>query len=74
MNVGNLFNSSWGVEKNMSPCFNGQILKVDKIVDGVPYFTLKKNSDGTAPTKTWDYNYNYDQCWKLQIGIKYYFN
>ena len=74
MNIGNLFNSSWGVEKDMSPCFDGQILKVDKIVDGVPYFSMKKNSDGTAPTKTWEFDHDYDQCWKLQIGIKYFFN
>ena len=30
MNIGNLFNSKWGVEKNMSECNNGAILNVEK--------------------------------------------
>lgn len=76
MNVGNLFNSKWGVEKNMSNCNNGRILSIDRntgLIDGVPYFTLYKNSDGT-PLQSWTFNRNYDQCWKMQIGVKYYFN
>lgn len=75
MNVGNLFNSKWGVEKNMAGCNNGKILKVNKIVDGVPYFSMYKNkSTGEAPTSTWSFNRNYNQCWKMQIGVKYVFN
>ena len=35
---------------------------------------MRKNTDGTDITKTWDYNHSYGQCWKLQIGVKYYFN
>lgn len=73
MNVGNLFSSKWGVAKNMSNSFNGQILKVDKVVDGVPYFSMR-NTNGVYPTETWTYNKAYTQCWKLQIGVKYYFN
>lgn len=73
MNVGNLFNSKWGVEKNMSNCNNGAILKVDKIENGTPYFSMFKNSDGT-PLTSWTFNRNYDQCWRMQIGVKYYFN
>ena len=75
MNVGNLFNSKWGVEKNMAGCNNGKILKVNKIVDGVPYFSMYKDkSTGEAPTSTWSFNHNYNQCWKMQIGVKYVFN
>lgn len=75
MNVGNLFNSKWGVEKNMNGCNNGKILKVDKVKDGVPYFSMfKDKSTGLAPTSTWSFNHNYSQCWKLQIGVKYVFN
>lgn len=73
MNIGNLFNSGWGVEKNMSSCFSGQFLTVDKVENGVPYFSMRK-SNGQAATKTWEFNSNYDQCWKFQIGVKYYFN
>lgn len=75
MNVGNLFNSKWGVEKNMAGCNNGKILKVNKIVDGVPYFSMYKDkATGEAPTSTWSFNHNYNQCWKMQIGVKYVFN
>lgn len=27
--------------------------------------------NGEYPTKTWDFNHNYDQCWKTQIGVKF---
>ena len=30
--------------------------------------------NGEYATKTWNFNHNYDQCWKMQIGIKYTFN
>ncbi len=73
MNVGNLFNSKWGVMKNMSACNSGQILSVKSIKDNTPVFTFNKVS-GEYPTKTWDFNYNYAQCWKMQIGVKYFFN
>ncbi len=72
-NVGNLLNSKWGVEKNMANSFNGQFLKVDKVVNGTPYFSMRK-LNGAYPTETWSFNKVYSQCWKLQIGVKYYFN
>lgn len=81
MNLGNLLSSKWGVEKTMSSCFNGQVLKVDKVVDGVPSFSMNRTLDAnkqpiadTYSKKTWEFNHNYNQCWKLQIGLKYYFN
>ena len=78
MNIGNLFNSKWGVEKNMSECNNGAILNVEKIENGTPYFSMfrSENAEGemVAPGKTWSFNRNYSQCWQLQIGVKYYFN
>ena len=73
MNVGNLFNSKWGVAKNMGVCNNGQILKLNKIENNTPVFSMMK-SNSEYPTKTWDFNHNYDQCWKMQIGLKYTFN
>ena len=75
MNIGNLFNSKWGVEKNMSSCNNGRFLRYDgRDSNNVPYFSLVKDSEGNAYTKTWEFNRNYSQCWRLQIGVKYYFN
>ncbi|WP_315366498.1 TonB-dependent receptor domain-containing protein [Prevotella koreensis] len=73
MNIGNLFNSKWGVGKTMLPCNNGQFLKVDKIENGTPIFSMVK-VDGRYPTKTWETNYHYGQCWQLQFGVKYIFN
>ena len=73
-NIGNLFNSKWGVAKNMSTNYSGQFLKVDKIVNGVPYYSMRKLSDGSKITQSWEYNHAYGQCWQLQIGVKYYFN
>ena len=72
-NVGNLFNSKWGVTQNMANSGNGQILKVDKIVSGTPYFSMRK-LNGAYPTNTWSYSRVYGQCWRMQIGLKYYFN
>ena len=77
MNVGNLFNSKWGVEKNMSNCNNGRFLKYDgRDANNVPYFSMYRGPKGDQPvaTSTWSFNRNYDQCWKMQIGVKYYFN
>ena len=74
MNIGNMCSSRWGVEKNMLGSFSGQFLKVDKVENGVPYFSMRRDADGKAPTATYDYNHAYDQCWKLQVGLKYYFN
>ena len=52
---------------------NGQILKVDKVQNGTPYFSMRK-LNGAYPTKTWSYNRVYSQCWRMQIGLKYFFN
>lgn len=73
MNLGNLLNSKWGVSKTMEPCNNGQLLKVDKNENGTPVFSMVK-VNGDYPTKTWEYNHNYNQCWQLQLGVKYMFN
>ena len=73
MNVGNLFNSKWGVAKNMASCNNGQILKIDKIENNTPVFSMMK-VNGKYPTETWNFNHDYDQCWMMQIGVKYIFN
>jgi hypothetical protein len=78
-NIGNLFNSCWGVEKNMASSANGgQILRLKNVSDvkkgAQPIYVMNSNTDGTPITKTWDYNHSYGQCWRLQVGVKYYFN
>ena len=74
MNIGNLFNSKWGVAKNMSACNNGAILKyAGQNKDGYPTFNLNRDKAGNAPTKTWEYNRASSQCWQLQFGARYTF-
>lgn len=68
-NVGNLFCSRWGVAKNMSEAANGQILKVDKIENNKPVFSMN-----TKANRTWSFNKSFGQCWSMLIGVKYYFN
>ena len=73
-NIGNMIHSSWGVPKNMVPANSGRILKYEgKDANNVPTFSLYR-SNGEAPTKTWDYNRAYSAAWRIQLGVKYYFN
>lgn len=75
MNVGNLLNSKWGVAKNLADSNNGRILKYEgKDENNTPIFSMYRNKAGEAPTESWSYIKNYDQCWKLQLGIRYTFN
>lgn len=74
MNIGNLFNSHWGVGKNMSACNNGAILNyAGQNEAGKPTYTLNRDKEGNAPTKTWEYNRATSQCWQLQFGARYTF-
>lgn len=74
MNIGNLFNSHWGVAKNMSACNNGAILNyAGQNAEGKPTFTLYRDKNGNAPAKTWEYNRATSQCWQLQFGARYTF-
>jgi len=76
-NIGNLFNSRWGVSKSWSPDVpkdsngNSKILKMERIdADGVPVFSTAVNSG----VSTWDYSHTLANCWYMQIGLKYMFN
>ena len=78
-NIGNLFSSRWGVAKNMSnSCNGGKLLRVTNTADvkngAQPIFSMNTNADGSPITQTWDYNHSYGQCWRLQVGVKYFFN
>jgi hypothetical protein len=73
-NILNMFNSSWGVSKQMNPDLNsGRLLDISRIdSDGVPVFTTNKAVSGN--TQTWTRVRNVGQCWYAQIGLKYMFN
>tara|TARA_R110002049_G_scaffold309132_1_gene517447 strand:+ start:2973 stop:6257 length:3285 start_codon:yes stop_codon:yes gene_type:complete len=73
INVGNMLNSEWGVEKNNNISNRGQILRYEG-VDGsnVPSYSFVQ-VNGDYPVDTYDYNYFFGQTWKLQVGVKYSF-
>ncbi len=78
-NIGNLFSSRWGVEKNMGATANGgQILRLKNPAEvkngAAPIYVMNSNTDGSPIVKTWDYSHSYGQCWRLQVGVKYFFN
>lgn len=71
-NVLNLFNTSWGVEKVMTTnsCNGGKILTPKKFENGVPVFTTNVKQGAS----TYEYSNSNAQCWRMQFGVKYYFN
>ena len=73
-NILNLFNSSWGVSKQMNPSLNeGRILKYENTdADGYAVFSTPKAVTGTVQTYT-PY-VAIGQCWYASVGIKYMFN
>lgn len=74
LNFGNLLNSEWGVEKNMFEANNGQILRYEGAdANNVPTFSMVKDSDGNYLSKSYSTYYNYNQCWQLQVGVRYIF-
>ena len=74
INLGNLLNSHWGIPKNAQVCNYGQILKYEGVdAQNTPIFSMNK-VNGKYPTKTFDTNTSYSNCWKIQVGLKYFFN
>ncbi len=73
LNVGNMINSEWGVNKNMAASNYGSILKYEgKDTNNVPSFSMVK-VNGEYPTETYSTYENYSQCWQLQVGLRYMF-
>ena len=79
-NIGNMFNSKWGVRK--LDCYNknsftGLIspLKYDGLnASGVPTYSFNKVGDA-YPTQTYTTYYkNTSECWQVLLGLKYFFN
>ena len=74
MNIGNLLNSKWGVQKVNTVSNGNRILKYENTnAKGEPVFSMYK-SNGEYLTKTYDTYFNNNQCWQMQVGIKYIFN
>ena len=71
-NIGNLFNSKFGVEKVMTvnSCNSGKILSVKEIKDGVPVFKCNVPQGAS----TYEFSNSNGQCWRMQVGVKYFFN
>ena len=74
LNIGNMFNSEWGVYQNNSISNNGRILKYEG-VNGAnePTFSLVK-VNGDYVSQSYDYVVNSGQCWQIQFGLRYFFN
>lgn len=74
LNFGNLINSEWGVSKNMFNSNNGQILTYEGVdANNVPSYSMVTDTDGNYLTETYSTYYNYLECWKLLIGVRYIF-
>jgi len=75
LNVGNLFNSSWGVSKYLNPEIGSEarILKYEGVdADGVATFSTPSSINGN--TQTFTPRVDLSQCWYASFGIKYIFN
>ena len=74
LNATNLVSSRWGVYKNMAVSNNGAILKYEsRSANNIPTFSMVKVS-GAYPTTTYSSYLDINQCWRLQIGLRYIFN
>ncbi len=70
-NVGNLLNSHWGVPQYCGNTTNTIApLTFEGInAEGIPTFSMNKKM-----TETYSAYKLYSNCWKLQVGLKYFFN
>lgn len=73
INVGNLLNSTWGVTQSNRVSDRGQILRYEGVdASNEPTFSFTKVG-GEFITDTFDYDFNFNQTWRLQAGVKYSF-
>lgn len=74
MNIGNLFNSKWGVNRTNPVCNNSRPLKYEGTnAKNEPVYSMVK-VNGEYPTQSYDYYRNNTQCWQMQVGVKYIFH
>ena len=71
-----LFSSYCG--QTISACNNGKLLELKEVNEtGEPVYTMcpiKKDGQDILPNKTFETNRSSENCWQLQIGIRYIFN
>ncbi len=74
-NVLNLFNSSWGVSKQLNPDIGRDARNIkNEGVDAEGFATFSTPKAINGDTKTWTKNHALGQCWYASVGIKYIFN
>ncbi len=74
MNIGNLFNSKWGVQRTNNDSYAKGLLKYEGVdANNAPIYSMPK-VNGEYVTRSYDYYRVDTQCWQFQIGIKYVFN
>ena len=81
LNFGNLLNSKWGCTKTaIAAAYQPLVVDTKNRVDanGVPQYKLSTYKDSDGNTKlidhTFDVQRNNNNCWRMQIGVKYIFN
>ena len=74
LNIGNMFNSKWGVYQSNSVCNNARILKYEGVnANNEPTFSLSKYA-GEYVSQSYGYVVDAVQCWQIQFGLRYMFN
>ena len=74
LNIGNMFNSTWGVYRSNAISNNSRILNYKGVNEkGEPTFDFVKNN-GAYLNQSYDYLVNAAQCWQIQLGLRYIFN
>ena len=75
LNIGNIFNSEWGVFKDSAISNNTRFMKYEGLnASGEPTFSIAKNSNGDYISQSYDYVVKNSQCWQIQFGLRYIFN
>ncbi len=75
VNVGNLLNSHWGVQKYTgNTTYTLSPLKFESTNEsGVPTYSMNK-VNGEYMKDSFVVDKSFGHCWKMQIGLKYFFN
>lgn len=74
INVGNMLNSKWGVEKINSISNYSEVLRLESVdANNTPTFSFVQDGNGDYLDKSFDYDYYFGNAWKLQVGVKYSF-
>lgn len=77
MNIGNLFNSSWGCQQDAGACNKGNLLQFIKTNENnEPVYTFPSitvDDSPQLPTRTAWVSHKTSQCWQMMIGVKYIF-